>query len=71
MKIIIIKLKTPQEKDVSASRKHDRTASIHTQRQYVAKMEKWNTLKSAGDQGDHKVTDSGKKSSTFLLIRSP
>jgi RNA-binding protein 5/10 len=61
--------KSPQEKDDSA-RERDRPASSHTKRQYVAKMEKWNTLKSAGDQGDHKAMDSGKKSSTSSLEQS-
>jgi RNA-binding protein 5/10 len=51
--------KSSQEKDGSAREKRDRPASNHTKRQYVAKMEKWNILNSAGE-----------KSSTFSIEQS-
>jgi RNA-binding protein 5/10 len=70
---VIIKLKTrsltsksPQKKDDSAREKRERPALNHPERKYAAKMENGNTLKSAGNQGDHKAMDSGKKSSTSI-----
>jgi hypothetical protein len=63
--------KSPQEKDDDSAReKRDRPAppSNHTQRQYAAKMEKWNTLKLSSS---HKAMDSSsKKSSTFSMEQS-